>query len=125
MLFYQGRLHDKIRNELLLVREGEHIFRRIQSSPCIKVCESGATGSRLLRVLDMLGFDAEMLNPDTRNEDEKGIVLVSGVFDEDLEKKLHSCGWEEIYFMDLMDKYIAVAWCHCNPNGMTAVQSIL
>lgn len=123
--FYQGRLYDKIRNELLLIREGERIYQKIQSSSNVRVCECGEKSSRLIDVLKTLDIHAEILNANTRNSEPNGIVLVANVYDEDLEKQLNSFGWEEVIFMDLMDKYLAVAWCHYNPSSGTVVRRIL
>ena len=115
--YYRGRLHDKIQNELLLVREGELILQRIKQTPIVYVFDQGTKGERLTRILKLMGIECKMLDMSIENEDNNCIVLVADIYDRKLEDEIQSMGMPEVYFMDLMDKYLAVAWCHLNNGG--------
>jgi hypothetical protein len=112
--YYRGRLHDKIQNELLLVREGEMILERINDEKKVLLYDIGEKSGRLHSILIPINIEAEYIDSGTIVTDNAGIVLIPDVYDEDIEKKVAEMGFRQMFFMDLMDKYLATAWCNEN-----------
>jgi hypothetical protein len=127
--YFTGRLQDIVNNERLLIDNAADILKKIRNR---KVCiwESGKQTEQLFGMLGLMNIAVEAVVSDENGIKESKsysmksltelsgdeLVLISGLWDDDLERKLQSYHIQDYYFMDRMSKYLAVVWCSDYPT---------
>lgn len=128
VFFYSGRLHDRILNEKNIIRQASDILLKInECNNSVYIYGTGKSTITLKRVLELIGVQIKGVISDEDSEKTKcdgvdiiplseiekcGLILVNDIFREKIDERLKGVGLNNVEYFDLMNKYLAIAWCN-------------
>lgn len=116
--FFTGRLGDIIKNELILLKQAENILADIQNNEIVSIHDRDSRITmNLHKLLELMQIKSVILSSEENLKDR--VILVSGMYDQELDASLKERGALKIHFMDRMAKYLAIVWCsmHQQPEN--------
>ncbi len=125
LYFFSGRVRDIVNNELLLIEQAENILKQIAQSQ-VYIWDVGNQSGKLLGMLSLMNIemkglivteeksreyckDAPIVKPENLSGTE--LILIPGLWNDFIIRKLQAQNIKNYHFMDRMSKYLAVVWC--------------